>query len=121
MNDVERYWKSNPAELWKDIEGYEGLYQISNMGRVFSFPRNGCSGGILCPSPDKDGYLRITLQNKGVKKKFAIHRLVALAYIPNDDPFGKPMVNHLDFNRKNNNADNLEWASAQRNRQYRRA
>ena len=120
MNNVETYWKTNPSEIWKDIDGYEGLYQISNLGRVFSFPRNGCYGGILKASPDKDGYMKVTLQKQHKKKKFSVHRLVALAFISNDDPIGKPLVNHLDFDRANNCAENLEWVSPQRNRNYRR-
>ena len=119
------YWKDNENEIWKPVPGFEGKYEVSNLGRIYSIPRNGTYGGILKQDYDKDGYARVTLACGVGKlrknKRFAVHRLVALVFIPNDDPIGKPMVNHLDFDRANNNADNLEWASAQRNRNYRRS
>lgn len=120
MTDAEKYWKNNPDEIWKDIPEYEGVYQISNMGRVFSFPRSGCYGGILSPHADKDGYLDITLQKNGKKRKFRVHRLVALAFIPNDAPMEKPLVNHKNFIRDDNRVENLEWVSTRQNRSYRK-
>ena len=95
-------------EVWKPIAGYEGLYEISNFGRVYSIPRNGTYGGIRIPYPDKDGYMRISLQKNHKKQLYGVHRLVAIAFIENDDPIGKPLVNHKDFNRENNSVDNLE-------------
>lgn len=107
-------------ELWKDISGYEGLYQISNLGRVKSFR---CSSKfrkpkefILKPSLINSGYGVVTLYSGKEKKKFQIHRLVATAFIPN--PFDFPCVNHKDEDKLNNRADNLEWCTYQYNNNY---
>ena len=89
-------------ELWKDIDGFSGIYQISNFGRVRSFHRNKViylKGGI-----SKYGYRRVVLVNGECRKYCVIHRLVALAFIPNPD--NKPEVNHLDENKLNSR--NLE-------------
>lgn len=116
------YWKDNEKEIWKPIEGFEGKYEISNLGRVYSIPRNGTYGCIMRPYTDKDGYLNVSLAcgvgKQRKSKKFRVHRLVAMAFIPNDDPMGKPLVNHLDFNRQNNCVDNLEWCDYSKNRTY---
>ncbi len=98
---------TNIEEVWKDITGFEGKYQISNKGNVKSF----CvykSGKILKPAKIQ-GYLLADISRK---KKF-IHRLVAIHFIPN--PENKPEVNHLDRNRHNNNDWNLEWATPAEN------
>lgn len=99
-------------ENWKDIKGYEGLYQISNLGRVRS------ARGILKPQKRQHGYLGIMLYGKGGHatrgfKHCSIHRLVAEAFIPN--PYGYSEVNHIDEDKTNNRADNLEWVSHQQN------
>lgn len=96
-------------EIWKDIEGYEGIYQISNLGRVKSTRKN----IIRNNQNGKDGYKIISLWNKGKGKTFSIHRLVAETFIPNPD--SKPVVNHIDGNKQNNNADNLEWCTNSEN------
>ena len=101
-------------EIWHDIEGYEGLYQISNKGHVKSLYKG--SERILRPVIDRYGYYRIMLYNDSVRKIFSIHRLVAQAFIPN--LYNKPQVNHLDENKKNNSVDNLEWATAKENSNY---
>lgn len=93
------------TEIWRDIDGYEGIYQISNKGRVKSL-HNG-SERILRPVIDKYGYMFVYLSNNSVRKYFRLHRLVALAFIPN--PENKPQVNHKDENKKNNCVENLEW------------
>lgn len=100
-------------EIWKDIEGYEGLYQVSNMGRVRSLTRN----IILKNQIARSGYKRIQLykNNKGYKH-FQIHRLVANAFIPNPDNL--PQVNHKDENKANNRVDNLEWCDSKYNINY---
>lgn len=101
-------------EVWKDIEGYEGLYKVSNYGRVKSFK---CSSEkILNPSPDKYGYLRVTLR-KGNKNKCAkVHRLVAEHFLSKIE--GKNVVNHKDEVKSNNQVDNLEWCSTAYNNSY---
>lgn len=94
-------------EEWKDIEGYEGLYQVSNLGRVYSCK----SDRILKPSGDK--YLHVALCTNNKPKTTLLHRLVAEAFISN--PENKPQVNHIDGDKMNNMVDNLEWTTAQEN------
>lgn len=96
-------------EVWKDIEGYEGLYQISNLGRV----KRVTTGRILKGGKDKDGYLMVKLYKNNIRSNKKIHRLVAEAFIPN--PENKPQVNHADENKTNNSLDNLEWMTAKEN------
>lgn len=105
-------------EIWKDIEGYEGLYQVSNMGRVKSLKRKDRYGRIIKEKirnlqNGKDGYLIISLWNNGKGRMYSVHRLVAETFIPNPD--SKPVVNHIDGNKQNNNADNLEWCTNSEN------
>lgn len=111
-----------PMECWRWIPGFEGLYQVSTRGRVRSVDRwitypDGSKrffkGRILKPTLDKYGYLLVTLSRDGKKRPFKIHRLVAMAFIPN--PENKPQVNHLDENPCNNVVENLSWASAKEN------
>ena len=93
-------------EVWKDIQGYEGLYQISNTGKV---KRN---NKILKFSIAK-GYEHICLYKNNKYKPFSVHRLVAEAFIPN--PENKPQIDHIDGNPLNNKVDNLRWATAKEN------
>lgn len=107
-------------EKWKPIPGYEGLYEVSSYGRVRSLERYKSNNGglqlikekILKPHNTKKGYLTVQLCNK----KFTVHRLVAQAFIPNPDNL--PMINHLDEDKTNNVADNLEWCDAKYNSNY---
>lgn len=110
-------------EIWKDIKGYEGLYQISNLGNVKSFPRNGTSKKekIRKPNTDRYGYHYITLYKNGKNKTFKIHRLVALAFIPNPSPNNYDIINHKNKIRNDNCVSNLEWCDCKYNNQYSRA
>lgn len=120
----------NKKELWRDIPGFEGSYQISSYGRVASLPRLTIANNVqlrkfkllklhkikpancrFCGNPSRGGIrLRVDLRDgSGIKKSFAINRLVAEAFIPN--PLKNPMVIYLDSNKKNNHADNLKWAT----------
>ena len=103
-------------EIWKAIVNYEGLYEVSNLGRVRSlnYKRTG-KIKVLRPRPSKLGYLDIRLSKNGKVKPFKVHRLVAYAFIPNDNPIEKTQVNHKDFNRQNNSVENLEWVSHKEN------
>lgn len=96
-------------EIWKDIEGYEDLYEVSDEGRV----RNKKTGRILKPGKDSCGYPQVILCKDGTTRSFSVHRLVAKAFIPNPD--NKPEVDHIDKNRSNNNVDNLRWVNHQEN------
>ena len=104
-------------EVWKNIEGYEKLYQISNFGRVKSLNYNRTGKEkILKPSKDKDGYLHVGLCKNGKAKFFRVHRLVCSAFLEN--PENLPQVNHKDENKENNHVDNLEWVSPKENINY---
>ncbi|PTI10711.1 hypothetical protein BU096_00640 [Staphylococcus xylosus] len=98
-------------EVWKDVKGYEGLYQISNLARVKSFKRS--KPRILKPFINKDGYLNVELSNSISNKTMSIHRLVATAFIPN--PNNKEQVNHIDEVKTNNDLSNLEWVTQKEN------
>ena len=100
-------------EIWKDIEGYEGLYQVSNLGKVKSLKRmikkRKCEELIKIASITNKGYYRLPLCKCGKVKYFHIHRLVAEAFIPNIE--NKPTVDHIDRNKLNNIVSNLRWAT----------
>lgn len=99
-------------EEWKDINGYNGIYQVSNLGNV----RNAKRDKILLQDTTKGGYKRVTLYKDGKSKHFQVHRLVAFSFLPN--PVNFPCVNHKDENPSNNNVDNLEWCTYSYNINY---
>ena len=96
-------------EIWKDNEGFEGRYQISSLGRVKSFLKDTDNGVILKPMVCTNGYLRIDLRNNGRTYKLLVHRVVAEAFLPNQNHF--EYVNHKDESRDNNCVDNLKWCT----------
>jgi len=113
-------------EIWKNITGYEGLYQISNLGRVKSLarivPRKSRSHGtynltvkekILTVFLVDNQYYRVALSKNGIEKKLRIHQLIARAFIPN--PLNKPQVNHINGIKTDNKIENLEWCTFQEN------
>lgn len=108
-------------EVWKEIEGYEGIYKVSNLGRVKSLERFiNDKGGLhkikpkfLTLSKRKDGYVAVRLSKNGVYKSVKVHRLVASAFIPNPD--NKPQIDHIDTNRENNCVENLRWVTPSEN------
>ena len=110
--------------MWKDIKGFEGIYQVSNLGEVRSLDRtvsfNGKSmaikGEIKKQSLVNKGYMKVTLYKNNVGTGKYVHRLVAETFINNKD--NKPTVNHKDFNKLNNNVDNLEWNTYFENNQH---
>ena len=105
-------------EEWRDIKEYEGLYQVSNLGRVRSLNCRGHKGciGILTPRLDGKGYEMVALYKEGKARNTKVHRLVAQAFIPN--PNNYPQVNHKDEDKTNNNVDNLEWCTNEYNHNY---
>ena len=113
-------------EIWRDIEGYEKLYQVSNLGRVRSLDRvittkygvvYPYKGRILKMKKNNSGYSVVSLSKDGKVKDFLIHRLVAKAFIPLEDYNGME-VNHINFDRNDNNVNNLEWITRKENMEY---
>lgn len=109
-------------ELWKDVEGFGDMYQVSNKGRVKSLDRavkqrNGSvqikRGRVMSQTKNHKGYPLISFSKDNKRYSRAVHRLVAIAFVEN--PEGKPQVNHIDGDKTNNNSDNLEWVTASEN------
>ena len=101
-------------EIWKDVVGYEGLYQVSNFGEVRSL--NYLHKRCICVMKQKKlrtGYMAIELHKDKIRKTINVHRIVAMAFIENKD--NKPCVNHIDGNKENNKVSNLEWCTAKQN------
>jgi hypothetical protein len=113
-------------EIWKDIPGYEGYYQVSNFGNVKSLDRlirekgsikiRSLKGRMLSPGANPKGYLHVVLSREGKLLICRIHKMVATLFIPN--PLNLPELNHQDENKRNNRYDNLEWCAHLYNIQY---
>lgn len=101
------------VEIWQPVKDFEGLYEVSNLGKVKSIERNGTKGGVLKQHIDRYGYLKVVLHKKNKPHYFTVHRLVATAFVEN--PENKPAVDHIDCDRKNNKASNLRWCSVKEN------
>lgn len=102
------------SEVFTDIHGFEGMYQVSNLGRIRSCDRIVCNGRfekgkIMKPCKTKKGYLRIDLSKDGKKYSYQIHRLVAISFIPN--PKCKPCIDHINGIKDDNNVENLRWCT----------
>lgn len=100
-------------EIWKDVIGYEGLYQVSNLGRVRTLRTNTGDDGIMYQRKKKNGYMIVQFRIGNVVYTHSVHRLVALAFIPN--PENKPEIDHIDGNPSNNIITNLKWATPKEN------
>ena len=99
-------------EEWKNVIGYEGLYEVSNIGNVKNVRRN----TLLKLSKTNDGYIQVSLYKNGIRTGLRVHRLVAEAFLPNPD--GLPLVNHKNEDKSDNSVENLEWCTAKYNTNY---
>jgi len=109
-------------EVWQELKGYKGLYKISNFGNMYSYPKkagwHNRPGRHIKYDKVKPGRYQVTLKNNsGISKRYKVHRLVALQFIPN--PENKPCINHKDSNMLNNKIDNLEWVTYRENNMHR--
>lgn len=112
------------SEIWKDIPGFEGIYQVSDMGRVKSLERRVYFGNAFRDAPEiilkqldvPNGYKQIALSKNGKKKRLYVHRVVATAFVPNIN--GYPQVNHKNESKTDNRAVNLEWCTPNYNVNY---
>lgn len=105
--------RTNPAEIWMAIPGWDGLYEVSDLGRVWSVPRRGVRGGFVNPSPDPRGYLRVTLCRNGTHVKRRVHQLVAEAFIGPRPPGHE--VRHGPGGKSDNRSVNLSYGTSQDN------
>ena len=103
-------------EIWRDIKGYEGLYQVSNLGRVKSLNYNHTKKEKILNLANSKGYLHVTLYKNSKYKIYKVHRLVAIHFIENPNSYSQ--VNHKDENKQNNKVENLEWCTQEYNNNY---
>ena len=99
-------------EEWKDVVGYEGLYEVSNLGRIRNKKRN-----TMVTLLDNNGYHRVELWKNNKRRRYMLHRVVAQTWIPNDDET-KTQVNHINEIKTDNRVENLEWCTASYNNKY---
>ena len=98
------------------VKGFEGLYEIDDFGNVYTSQRQGSRGGPMAAKPSTGGYCRVTLRNGANRTTKLIHRLVAEHFVPN--PNARPCVNHIDGDKTNNHASNLEWCTYSENMKH---
>lgn len=114
-------------EIWKDIKGYENIYQVSNLGRIKSLDRKVkagikhneykiAKGKILKLNQKRNGYLTVDLCKENKVKTISVHRLVALTFIPNKE--NKEQINHINAKKYDNRVENLEWCTYEENKQH---
>ena len=112
-------------EIWKEIKGYEGYFEVSNLGnfrskdRIVKYKKDGIRnypGKPLLTETILEGYQRIVLMKDAIKKRYMCHRLVAETFIPNPD--NKPFINHINGNRSDNRVENLEWCTQSENERH---
>ena len=103
------------TEKWKAIEGYDGMYEVSDLGRVRSLKYGKVR--VLRPQKDKGGYLSVQLSKNNNQKRYSVHRLVAQAFIPNNDS-SKTQINHRNECKSENRVSNLEWCDRSYNQTY---
>lgn len=111
--------ENSVPEIWKTVDGYEGLYEVSNQGKIRSLMHNGKKRKepyIMNPHIQKNGYAYVGLWKDGKARVFRFHRVVAKSFIPN--PNNLPCVNHIDENKANNKVSNLEWCTIKYNDNY---
>lgn len=100
-------WEDAPDEEWRDVLGFEELYQVSNFGNVRTVKRGEAT--VMAQEEQRNGYLSVHLRNRGIERRASVHRLVAEAFIPNPD--GLRDVNHKNGIKTDNRLENLEWMS----------
>ena len=102
-------------EQWRDVDGYDGMYQVSDLGRVRSLKFGKVR--VLRAKKDKNGYFSVMLSKNNNQKRHSVHRLVALTFIPNDDE-SKTIINHINECKSDDRASNLEWCDRSYNQTY---
>ena len=115
-HDRKIFVKNLDNEVWKNIDGYENIYQVSNLGRIKTMNYRGGLGEKLMDKKYREGYPVVHLSKNGKTKEFKVHRLVAQTFLPN--PYNLPFVNHKNEDRSDANVDNLEWCDREYNSRY---